>query len=150
MNKRQKTILAELITGIVITILAVIAMINFKDWVNRSQAIRAMEQLGQDVLKHRKEHGLVPSKAYVDEIKRELEGGARLGNLQYRALWIDPASTPDEVLAYTKREYPSSLLNDGFIVLRLDGTVKRMSKEQFDTLLPEQQRQKEYFKMLRP
>lgn len=153
MNKRQKGILVELIIGIVITVVAVIAMINFKDWVNRSQAIQTMEQLGQEIVKYRKEHGSVPTPSYVNEIKKGLLGGARLGNLQYRTLWIDPESTPEEILAYTEQYYPSSLLNDGFVVLRLDGSVEWMSKEEFDDILPEQQRNKEEkkrIKLLRP
>jgi len=143
MNKRQKTILAELITGIAITVVAVIAMINFKDWVNRSQAIQAMEQLGKEVLKYREEHGSLPTSSHVEGIKKDLVGGPRLGDLQYRSLWIDPESPPDEILVYTEKHFPSSLLNDGYIVLRLNGGVKWMSKEELDTLLPEQQRQME-------
>lgn len=124
---------------IVITAIAVVAMINFKDWVNRSEARRAVEHLGQIVLKYRKDNGALPPESYVNNIKKALEGSARLGKLQYRALWIDSDSTPDEILAYTEKDYSSLLVGDGFIVLRLDGRVEWMGKEEFKTLLKQQQ-----------
>ena len=77
--------------------------------------------------------------AYVDGIRRNLPGDIRLGKLNYRALWIEPESSPDEILAYAERNYRSLFLKDGFIVLRLDGRVKWMGKQQFRTLLAEQQ-----------
>lgn len=143
MNKRQKIILAEFVTVIVITVIAVVAMINFKDLVNRSEAMRAMEQLGQITLEYRKEHGLVPPKAWIDNQRESLPGNVRLGKLQYRALWIDSESTPDEILAYTERNYHSLLVGEGYVVLRLDGRVEWMDKQRFETLLPEQQRRME-------
>ena len=139
MNKRQKATLINCIVVITITVIGVVAMINFKDWVNRSEAMRAMEQLGQTVLKYRQTHGSVPSESYVDSIKGKLEGYARLGKLRYRALWIDFEATPDEILAYTEKKYRSFVLSHGFVVLRLDGRVEWMEKKQFDALLAQQQ-----------
>ena len=124
---------------IVITGIAVLAMINFKDWVNHSEAIRAMEVLGQKVLKYREKHGSVPPESYVNEIRGDLPGHVRLGELKYRALWIDFESTADEILAYTERNYHSLLLSDGFIVLRLDGRVQWIDKKEFEKLLAQQQ-----------
>ena len=128
MNKRQKIILAEFVSVIVITVIAVVAMINFKDWINRSEAMRAMEQLGQMALQYRKEHGFVPPKTWVDNQRKNLPGNVRLGRLQYRALWIDSESTPDEILAYTERNYHSLFVGEGYVVLRLDGRVEWMDK----------------------
>jgi len=139
MNKRQKAILLEFVTVILATVIAVIAMINFKDWVNRSEAIGAMEQLSQEVLRYRKEYGAVPPESYVTSIKKNLKGWVRLGDLKYRAQWIDLEATPDEILAYTEKTYPSSLLNDGYVVLRLDGRVEWMGKQQLENLLAQQQ-----------
>jgi hypothetical protein len=144
MNKRQKAILIEFITVIVITAIAVAAMINFKDWVNRSEAIGAMNQLGEVVLKYRKEYGAVPPESYINEKKKDLKGWVRLGDLKYRAQWIDLGATPDEILAYTEKNYPSSLLNDGYVVLRLGkheeaGRVEWIDKRQFEKLLAQQQ-----------
>jgi len=140
MNKRQRTLLIESVTIIVITAFAVLAMINLKDWVNRSEAMRAMEQLGQVVLQHRKEKGSVPSEDYIRSIKESLEGHVRIPNLRYRARWIDLESTPDEILAYSKKRYRASLLNDGYVVLRLDGRVEWMGEGGFRKLLSQQRR----------
>ncbi|MHC4360424.1 MAG: hypothetical protein ACYSTN_06480 [Planctomycetota bacterium] len=139
MNRRQKAIIIKLITITSITAVTVIAMINFKDYINRSEAGRAMEHLGKLVLQYRKEHGGVPPESYVDNIREDLEGHVRLGKLQYRALWIEPESGPNEILAYTEKKYRSFFLNDGFIVLRLDGRVEWMNKPDFDKILAEQQ-----------
>lgn len=139
MNKRQKAILIDFTIVIVATVIAVVAMINFKDWINRSEATRAMHQLGQIVLQYRKEHGSVPPQSYVDSIRENLEGNVRLGGLKYRARWIDFESSPDEVLAYAEKNYRSLFLGKGFIVLRLDGTVEWMGKKHFEDLLAQQQ-----------
>ena len=138
MNKRQKTILMDFAIVIVVTAVAVLAMINFKDWVNRSEAMRAMKQLGRIVLQYRKDRGSVPPESYVDRIKENLEGHVRLGNLRYRAQWIDLESSSDEILAYTEKNY-RSLIGNGFVVLRLDGSVEWMEKKEFQNLLAQQQ-----------
>ena len=139
MNKRQKAILRKFIAVMVVTAIAVVAMINFKDWVNRSEAMRAMEQLGQIVLQYRKDHGSVPPESYVNNIKERLEGHVRLGKLQYRARWLDLESTPDEILAYTERNFHSLLVGKGYVVLRLDGRVEWMGKREFEKLLAQHQ-----------
>ena len=139
MDRRQKAILRDFATVIVITAIAVVAMINFKDWVNRSEAMRAMEHLGQIVLQYRKNHGAVPPESYVDGIREDLEGHVRLGNLRYRARWLDFESTPDEILAYTEKNYHSLLVRKGYVVLRLDGRVEWMGKREFETLLAQHQ-----------
>ena len=46
MNKQQKRILANFAVVMVITVAAVIGMVELKNWVNRSEAMRAMEQFG--------------------------------------------------------------------------------------------------------
>ena len=143
MNKHQRVILIKFTTVIVVTAIAVVAMINVKDWINRSEAMRAMEHLGQRVLDYRKAYGSVPPESYVANIKETLEGHVRLGNLQYRAQWIDFESTPEEILAYAEQKYPSSLLNDGFVVLRLSGRVEWLGKQEFEKVLARQQSQKE-------
>ena len=139
MNRRQRAILIDFTIVITITAVAVAAMINFKDWVNHSEAMRAMEQLGQEVLRYREEHGSVPPESYIDGIKEKLEGYVRLGELRYRALWIGFEATPDEILCYAERNYHSILLSDGVIVLRLDGRVEWMGKKDFDAILARQQ-----------
>lgn len=139
MNKRQKNLLIDFIAVVVITAIAIVAMVNFKDYVNRSEAVRAMTQLGHIVLDYRKEHGAVPPESYVNTIKQNLQGQARLGNLRYRAQWIDFEATPDEILAYTEKNYHSLFFRKGYIVLRLDGRVEWTDKENFKQTLAAQQ-----------
>ncbi len=139
MNRRQKRLLTESITVTAITVIAVLAMINLKDWVNRSEALRAMSQLGIKVLEYRQAYGSLPSESYVKNIIGTLEGHLRLGKLQYRAQWIDFEATPDEILAYSEKRYPSSLLEDVYIVLRLDGRVEWIGTKEFEELLARQQ-----------
>jgi hypothetical protein len=143
MNKRQKTILGNTTTVIVITAIAVTAMINLKNWVNRSEAIRAMEDLSRIVLQHREKYGSVPPESYIDRIKEELEGYVRLGEVTYRAQWISFESTPDEILAYTERPHSSWLFGKKCIILRLDGRVEWMDRQELETLLARQQSSQE-------
>jgi hypothetical protein len=143
MNRRQKAILSDTTTVLVITAIAVAAMVNIKNWVNRSEAMRAMEHLGRIVLQYREKYGSVPPESYIDRIKEELEGHVRLGEVIYRARWIDFESTPDEILAYTKRCYSSWLFGKKYIILRLNGRVEWMDKQKLDTLLAQQQSSQE-------
>lgn len=143
MNRRQKAVLTNFVVVVSITVIAIVAMIHFKDWVNHSEVMRAVEHLGQEVLRYRKEYGMVPAESFVDEIRPRLTGRARLGDLHYRARWIDFDATADEILAYTERNYRTFFLHDGFIVLRLDGRVEWMDKIKFKAILAEQQSQAE-------
>ena len=143
MNRRQKTIFKNTATVIFITAIAVAAMINLKNWVNRSESMRAMEDLGRIVSQYRGKYGSIPSESYIDRIKEELEGHVRLGKVIYRAQWIDFESTPDEILAYTERPYSSWLFGRKHIVLRLDGRVEWMDKREFETLLAQRQSSQE-------
>jgi hypothetical protein len=139
MIRRQKALLKEVIAVIALTAIAVVVMTNLKHWINRSDTMRAMEQLGRRVLKYRKDNGVLPSESYAAGIKKQIDARVPLENLRYRALWIDFEATPDEILAYTEKDYPSSLLRDGYVVLRLDGRVEWMGKRQFEELLAQQQ-----------
>ncbi|MEE9370444.1 MAG: hypothetical protein V3W45_03130 [Sedimentisphaerales bacterium] len=145
MNRRQKAILKDFAIVIIATAIAVMAMINLKDWVNRSEAMRAMEHLRRSLQQHRDKHSSVPSQSWVDSQIKILPGHVRLGELQYRGPWISYDSTGDEVLAYTKKNYHSLLLGKGYVVLRLgavlsdDGRVEWMEKQQFESLLAQQQ-----------
>ncbi len=138
MNKRQKSIVREFILVCVIIIAVVLGLINFKEYVNRTEAMRAMEQLGRVVLGYRQARGSVPPQYYVDEIKGELEGSARFGELTYRARWIEYGATGDEILAYARRDY-GMIIGTGCIVLRLDGRVEWMEEKEFEELFRSQQ-----------
>ncbi len=139
MNKRQKNIVTNFAIVIAVTAVAVVAMVELKNSVNRSEAMRAMEHLGQIIFKYRQDNGIVPPESYVDAIKKELQGGVRLGKLYYRARWIDLDSTPDEILAYAGKQYHSLLFRSGYVVLRFDGRIEWMDKKTFETLLTSQQ-----------
>lgn len=139
MNEFQKTIVKKFIIVLTLTLIAVIAMINFKDWINRSEAMRAMENLGRIVIQYRKDRGSVPSESYIATIKKDLEGHARIGNLRYRALWIDSNSDPNEILAYSKHQRRSFFFGNKRLVLKLDGTATWMPPEEFKKLLSSQQ-----------
>jgi type II secretory pathway pseudopilin PulG len=143
MNKRQKKIVRDISTVLIVTAIAVTAMINFKDWVNRSEAIRAMEHLSRIIIQYRQEHGSVPPESYIDGIRGDLQGGARLRELVYRGRWIGFESTPEDILAYSKKESRSLFIKDGYVVLRRNGTVEWMGKNDFETLLAQQQSQNE-------
>ena len=143
MERRQKIILRDFVTVIVITAIVVLAMFIFKDFANRSEAMRAMDHLRKEIKQYRDEYGSVPPKSWVDREREKLSGNNRLGNLQYRARWIDFESTPDEILAYSEKRYPSSLLDDGYVVLRLNGKVEWLGKQEFEKELARQQSQKE-------
>lgn len=145
MNRRQKVILRDFLTVFVITAVAVVAMIHFKDLVNRSEAMRAAGHLRQRIKQYRDEHGSVPSESWINVQREHLPGNARLGDLKYRGLWIDPDSTSDEILAYAERDYYSLFVGRGYIVLRLgavladDGRVEWMDGREFEKLLSQQQ-----------
>jgi len=138
-DKRQRAILVEVLTVITITVVAVAAMINFKDYVNRSEAITAMEHLSERVLEYKAKNGRVPPNSLIISIKGQLKGNVRLGELHYRGLWVNFDADPNEILAYAQKAYPSSVLGDGYIMLQLDGTVKWMGKKEFEELLASQQ-----------
>ena len=140
MNKRQKALLVESVTIIMVTAIAVVSMMHLKGWVSRSETIRAMEQLGQLAVKYRKEKGSVPSEYHIKNIKGNFEEHIGFGKLQYRARCIDFDSKPDEILAYVEKRHRATLLSDGYVVLQLDGNVQWMDKQEFKKLLSQQQK----------
>jgi len=138
MNRRQKAILVRFLAVAGITLIAVVTMVELKNWVNRAEGMRFMEDLGCRVLDERRQTGALPSESYLEKIRPQLQGYRRVGKVNYRARWIDLDSTPDEILAYTAKRYRSLLFREGFIVLRLDGRVEWMSKQQFEQLFSQQ------------
>jgi len=143
MNRRQKSLLVSFVTVTVITGVFVFAMINIRSVVNKSEAMRAMRSLGRNVLKYRERTGALPPESYVNNIRKELPGNVRLGQLHYRAQWIGIDVTDDTVLAYVYKNYGSLLVGSGYIVLRLDGRAEWMKKDVFEKLLSKQQSQTE-------
>lgn len=138
MNRRQRALLIESILVLAATALAVVGLMHLKDYINRSEALRAMDQLGGYVLDYRREHGSLPPESFIDGIKGRLEGALRLGSVKYRALYIGLDAPDDTILAYSLRRYPTSFLADGYVVLRLDGTVEWLPTPRFADLFATQ------------
>ena len=143
MKKRQKSMLTEVIIVITITTIAVLVMVNFKDYINKSEAIKFMNHLSSIIQNHKEKYGAVPPESYIQQIKDDLQGSLRLGGLQYRSRWIDFDSPPDTILAYTERNYRSLFVGKGFVVLRLDGKVQWMEKKEFKQIFTTQQKPQE-------
>jgi hypothetical protein len=143
MLRRQRLILIKFLLVISFTALSVFAMINFRDWVNRSEAITAMEHLGMNINDYRQKTGHVPPRSYIDSVLPNLPGYLRLGKLIYRGTWIDINSGEDQILAYSPKKFSSLMVSDGYVVLSLNGTVDWMDKETFETKISQQQSRKE-------
>ena len=139
MNKRQRALLTEVLIVLAVTVLAVIAMVNVKDWINRTEAMRAMTQLGEKILDYRQARRSLPPKSFLPTLREGVEGDVRLGKLKYRSQWIGLDADPNEILAYTRKQYPSSVIEDGYVVLRLSGAVEWLTDEQLKAELAEQQ-----------
>ena len=134
MNRRQKALLTESMLVLAATALAVVGMMHLRDYINRSEAMRAMGQLGRRVLDYRRQHGSLPPESFINSIKGDLEGSLRLGNVRYRALYIGLDAPAETILAYSERKYSSFFVDDGYVVLHLDGTAKWIPAKQFPGL----------------
>jgi hypothetical protein len=140
MNKRQKWVLIRFAVVLLITLAAVAAIAELKNGVNRAEAMRAMEHLGKIVSDYKQKNGYVPPESFVDNLKGSLVGQARLGDLHYRARWLDADSTPDTILAFTRSGSGSLFFKPEVIVLLYDGKVQRMNEKSFDKLFARQQK----------
>jgi hypothetical protein len=139
MNRRQKALLTESILVLTATALAVVGLIHLRDYINRSEALRAMGQLGEHILEYRTQYGSLPPESFVNGVRGRVEGALRLGNVKYRALHIGPNAPGDTILAYSFRSYPTPFLADGYVVLRLDRTVEWIRTPEFAGLFATQQ-----------
>ena len=139
MTTHKRALLIESSLILAATVAAVVGMIHLKDYVNRSEAMRAITHLGDLILDHRQKHGSLPPPSFVDNAKGDLEGAARMGRIRYRALWIGPNASDETILAYSRKRHPSSFLKDGYVVLYLDGRVEWLPSPQFEGLLAGQQ-----------
>ncbi|MFA5292372.1 MAG: hypothetical protein WC496_04975 [Phycisphaerae bacterium] len=142
MNRQQKQLVANVVIVVVFTIAMIAGFSNIKNFINRSEAMRAMELLGKDLLQYRKQYGSLPNESYAKQFIEKI-GAVRIGIFQYRAPWIEFGAQPDKtILAYAKKNY-YGLVKAGYIVLWLDGRVEWMSKKQFEQILMTQQKQQE-------
>jgi hypothetical protein len=142
-TKYKRSLLIQFTVIALATVAAIVGMLHLKDYVNRSEAMRAMTQLGQRILDHRQSHGSLPPQSFIDDVKDEVDGAVRIGNVRYRALWIGPDAPGDTILAYSEKRHPSSFLRDGYVVLYLDGRVQWLPTAEFRALFASQRAEAE-------
>lgn len=141
MNKRQKRSIVNLIIVSTITMICVAGMSNLRDKINKSEETHELELIGQDVLDYRSRRGSLPPKSYLATVREKMKL-VRLGPITYRAVWITYDAKEDTVLAYTYRHY-KWFIKSGYLVLRLNGLVEWINKDEFEKLLATQQSQTE-------
>lgn len=139
MTKYKRSLLIQFAVVALATVAAIVGMLHLKDYVNRSEAMRAMTQLGRRILDYRQSHGSLPPQSFIDDVKGEVDGAVRIGNVRYRALWIGPDASVDTILAFSEKRHPSSFLYDGYVVLYLDGSVEWLPSIKFQALFATQQ-----------
>jgi hypothetical protein len=141
-NRQQKKLVANIVTVVTFTVAMVVGFANIKNAINRSETIRAMKILNDEILKYKKEYGSLPAELYVKQFTDKI-GAVRLFGFQYRAQWIEFDSKPDiTILAYSEKNY-KGLVKAGYIVLWLNGKVEWVPKNQFEKILAAQQKQQE-------
>lgn len=123
---------------LVIIFLFMFGFANFKDYVNKTETIRAFNQLGEKITEHRKRTGILPSESAIRDIKQQIEGAVRVGNIQYRAQWISIDSPPETIVAYAEKKY-GTFIESGFVLLRLDGLVEYLPPDKFNAILSKQE-----------
>ena len=138
MNRPQKKLLNKFIFILVITVGFVVFMVNVRNTVNRSETVRSLGILGREVLEYRRNYGSLPSESYI-KVVREKFGIARLGDIHYRAQWIEFGADADStILAYTTRPF-RRIFEKYYVVLWLDGRVEQYRKADFEKILNRQQ-----------
>lgn len=148
MNQRQKSIIIRSVVVIVGTAAFVAVMLSVRDHVNRTEAMRTMEYLGEKVRQYRAKYNSTPSKSYLTGQRTEFQD-ARLGDFEYRAPWIEFGASPDTILAYARKNY-QFIIGIGYIVMRLDGHVEWMEKDNFEAVLKKQQTEAEIELLQKP
>ena len=135
MNRRQKRLIVEASLVVSLTALAVVAMVNLKDWINRREALLAMKQLSEKIQAYKQTYGTVPPEQTVLLWTDSVSGRARLGKLTCRNDPVTVEVDPNAILAYTQQRYRSLLVHDGYIVVRVNGSVAWMTPPEFQTAL---------------
>ncbi len=135
MNRQQKKVIANFIVIMFITAISVVAIANLKDYVNKSESTKAMNQLAKIIADYRTKNGIIPPQSFVDSVDEQLCGSARIGEILYRARWIEFDSDQNEPLAYVEKIFRHSFLKDGVVMLTLEGKVKWMTGTQFEELM---------------
>ena len=141
LNRKQKKLLANVVIVVAVTTAMVVGFANIKNVINRSEATRAMEILGKEILQYRQKYGSLPSEIYVKQYEEAI-GAVRL-SAEYRAQWIEYGADPNTtILAYSEKNY-RGFVKGGYVVLWLNGKVEWINKKQFEKILTAQQQQQE-------
>lgn len=141
MNRKQKSIIINFIGVICCTAVFMIVMVNVRGVLNKSEAMRTMELLGQQVHEYREKHRSSPPESFIITQRQNMKD-ARLGEMIYRAQWIGYNPKPDDILAYSKKTY-GFIAGNGYVVMFLDGSVKWMERTEFEELLGQHQSEAE-------
>ena len=141
LNRKQKKLLVNFVIVVAFTTAMVVGFANIKNFINRSEAIRAMGILGKEILQYRQKYDSLPSEIYVKQYEEAI-GAVRL-SIQYRAQWIEYGADPNAtILGYSEKNY-RGFVKGGYIVLWLNGKVEWINKKQFEKILTAQQQQQE-------
>jgi len=142
MNIQQKKLVANIVTVVLFTTVMIVGFANIKNIINRSESMRAMDLVGKEILEYRKQYGALPNETYVNQFI-EKTGIVRLGELQYRAQWIEfGAKSNETILAYTEKNF-GGFVKSGYIVLWLDGRIEWINEKHFEKIISEQQQKQE-------
>jgi hypothetical protein len=135
MNKRQTSIVRHFLVVIAVTLAVIFGLINLRDTVNKSEAIREMGVLARTIQDYRHKNGSLPSEAFLKPV---IGGFSRTSNLQYRAQHVLYDSPADTIVAYSKRRSYSFLVKSGYVYIQFDGQVKWMPPAPFEQMLARQ------------
>ena len=138
MDPKQKRVLKKIVMVAIFTTVMAVSLMTLKDYINKSEAMRAMDLVSREALAYRKSYGSLPSESNITKFLDRIQA-VRLGNFNYRAMWIEYGSNADTtILAYSKKNYKWPL-RPGYITLWLNGKTQWLTAEQFEPILQNQQ-----------
>ncbi len=138
MRQKQKKMIINLVFVLMSTFILAGVVAGIKDFFNRTEALKAMDIMGQKILEYRNKHFSLPPKTWARN-QLEKSGYIRLGKFVYRAQWITADDPPDTILAYSQKNY-MPIVGDGAVVLTLQGEACWMENTEFEKLLKKQQK----------
>ncbi len=116
MNKHQKQLLARFCIVMALTIALIAALSQYRNVVNKSEAIKAMDVLSMEIAKYDLFHGELPPKDYILEVINRYKL-FRIGSVKCRSQWIEPGSGPETILLFSKKNYNSLFVKSGYVYL---------------------------------
>ncbi len=116
MNKRQRQLLVRFCIVMALTIALIVGLSQYRNVVNKSEAIRSMNILSIEIAKYNLYHGELPSSSYISDIIARY-GLLRVGPVECRSQWIEPGSGPETILLFSKKNYNSLFVKSGYIYI---------------------------------